>query len=161
MGFLHEATNWVLLSFLIFAGVFFARGWKIVLGKLDAGIDKIRGEITSAEKLRRETEDLLNDYREHHRKSMNEAKDIAARARVQAEALREKAEADLRDTLARREKNLQERLTRIEQAAESELRAMTADLALKASETLIRKGLDAKGQAALADKSITALADAL
>lgn len=157
MAFLENATNWVLISFVIFAVVFFRVGWKQVLAKLDGQIASIRNEIDAAEKLRREASDMLDQYQARHRDAMKEAAEIAARAKTQAEAIRTKAEEDLRDTMARREKQLNERLTRIEQAAEAELRAATAEIALKASETVIRKGLDAKGQAALVDKSVSAL----
>ncbi len=157
MDFLNEATNWVLISFVIFAVVFFRVGWSRVLAKLDGRIGEIRNEIDAAEKLRAEAADMLAQYQARHRDAMNEAAGISARAKTQAETIRVRAEEDLRETLARREKQLAERLNRIEQAAEAELRAATADMALKASETIIRKGLDAKGQSALVDKSIAGL----
>ncbi|MBU6234913.1 MAG: hypothetical protein KGQ41_03635 [Alphaproteobacteria bacterium] len=157
MTYLSDATFWVLLSFLIFVGVFIRVGWSQVIAMLDGRIGEIRSEIDTAEKLRREAADMLAQYQARHRDAMKEAAEIAGRAKVQAETIRAKAEADLRETMARREKQLADRLTRIEQAAEAELRQATAALALKASETVIRKGLDAKGQAALVDQSVAAL----
>ncbi|NBX66909.1 MAG: hypothetical protein EBQ96_07940 [Proteobacteria bacterium] len=157
MAFLENATNWVLISFVIFAVVFFRVGWKQVLAKLDAKIDSIRNEIDAASKLRLEAADMLAQYQARHASAMKEAAEISARAKTQAEAIRAKAEDDLRETLARREKQLAERLTRIEQAAEAELRAATAAIALSASDTIIRKGLDAKGHSALVDQSVSSL----
>lgn len=157
MNFLNESTNWVLISFLIFVVMFFRFGWKQVLAKLDGRISDIKSEIDTAEALRREAQDMLAQYQNRHRDAMKEAAEISARAQTQADTIRAKAEADLRDTLARREKQLEERLNRIEAAAEAELRAATAAIALQAADTVIRKGLDAKGHAALVDKSVTAL----
>lgn len=156
-GFLAEPTNWVLLSFIVFVLLFIRFGWDKVAGGLDARIAEIRDELAQAEKLRLEAQEMLDQFQKKHRDAMKEADEISARARAQTETIRKKAEADLKETLARREKQLQERLDRIEQAAEAELRAATADLAIKASEALIRKSLDAKGQAALIDKSLSNL----
>ncbi|HEY8963326.1 MAG TPA: hypothetical protein VIN59_02560 [Alphaproteobacteria bacterium] len=159
--FLHEPTNWVLISFLIFVGVFIKFGWAKVLGGLDTRIAEIRSELDQAEKLRIEAQDMLVQYQRKHRDAMIEANDIKFRAMAQADTLRAKAEADLKETLERREKQLQDRLSRIEASAEAELRKVTAALALEASETLIRNSMDAKAQDQLADQSIKALASSL
>lgn len=156
-GFLYDATNWVLISFVIFAVVFIKYGWSSVLAKLDGRIAEIRNELATAEKLRIEAQQMLAEYQAKHRDAMNEAAEMASRARAQAETIRERAEDDLAETLARREKQLEDRLNRIEQAAEAELRQATADMALKASESIIRQSLDAKGQSALVDKSLASL----
>lgn len=160
-GFLGDATNWVFLSFLIFVALFLRYGLKRVLGTLDKRIDEIRTEIDAAQALKREATDMLATYRQRHHDAMDEAAEIAASARRQAQALQDKAEADLQETIARREKQLTERLARIEAAAETELRKATADIALKASEQLIRKNMDAKAQSALADQAISNLGKAL
>lgn len=157
MEFLNDPLNWVFISFVIFAGLFFKFGWKNVTAKLDGRIAEIRAELTSAETLKRDAETLLAEYQQKHRDAMKEAGEIAARAKAQAQTIHAKAEEDLKETLARREKQLTERLARIEASAEAELRKAMAAVALAASETLIKKSLDAKGQAALADKAIAAL----
>lgn len=157
---LQSTNTWVVFSFLIFVGVFIKYGWSVVTSKLDAGIEGIRDNLAQAETLRRDAEAMLADYQARHRDAMNEAALIIARAQEQAATIRAKAEADLQDTLARREKQLQERLARIEASAEAELRAHTAQLALRASEDLIRKSLDAKGQQALIERSIETIKDA-
>ncbi len=160
-GFLGDATNWVFISFVIFAVLFVRYGLKRVLGTLDKRIDDIRTEIDAAEKLKRDATEMLANYQQRHRDAMNEAAEIAANAKRQAQSMQDKAEADLKDTIARREKQLNDRLSRIEAAAEAELRKVTADVALKASEALIRKGMDAKAQNALADQAIANLSKAV
>ena len=59
MAFLNEATNWVLISFVIFAIGFWKLGLKQMLGKLDRRIEEIRKEIETAESLRVEAQELL------------------------------------------------------------------------------------------------------
>ena len=159
--FLQEPTNWVLISFLIFAAGFAKFGWKQVVGKLDGRILEIRQELDQAERLRVEAQEMLVQYQRKHRDAMIEANDIKFRAMAQADTIRAKAEADLKETLERREKQLNDRLARIEASAEAELRKITAQLALQASESLIRQTIDAKTQDQLADQSIKALASNL
>lgn len=156
--FLQEPTNWVVLSFLIFVAIFIKYGWQKVIGGLDARIVEIRSELDTAEKLRVEAQDMLVQYQRKHRDAMIEANDIKFRAMAQADTIRAKAEADLKETLERREKQLNDRLARIEAAAEAELRKVTAQMALQASESLIRQSMDTKTQDVLADQSIKALA---
>lgn len=160
-GFLGDATNWVFISFVIFAVLFVKYGWSKVTAKLDGRIDEIRKELETAEKLKNEAMEMLATYQQRHRDAMDEAAEIATKAKRQAQTIQEKAEADLKETLARREKQLTERLARIEAAAEAELRKVTADTAMKAAEQLIRKGMDAKAQSALADKAISNLSSSL
>ncbi|MCB1538912.1 MAG: F0F1 ATP synthase subunit B [Alphaproteobacteria bacterium] len=156
-GFLQDPANWVALSFTIFALAFLRYGWGKVTTGLDSRIGEIRDELAQAETLKTEAQAMLVEYQRKHAEAMREAETIAAHAREQAQALRARAEAEMKETLARREKQLQDRLARIEAQAEADLRRATAALALRASEALIRKGLDAKAQGALVDKAITAL----
>lgn len=157
MDFLNDATNWVALSFLIFAVIFAKVGWGKVTAMLDARIADIASELESAEKLHREAAELLQDYQNRQRDALKEAAEITARAQQQAEIIRAKAEADLQDTMARREKQLVERLERLEKSAEAEIRLVTAQLAIKASDAVIRKSLDGKAQSALVDHAIKSL----
>ncbi len=158
MSFFQDPANWVFLSFCLFAIAFVRVGWKQVLAMLDGRIEDIRHDIDAAAQLHREATAMLADYQNRQRNALKEAEEITARARAQAETIRAKAEADLRDTIARRERQLEDRLARMEQAAMAELRAATAALAVKAAEDVIRKELDAKGQAALVDQSVGAIA---
>lgn len=154
---LQDTNIWVVFSSVLFLAVFIKFGWKVAMGMLDAGIDKIRDNLAQAEKLRLEAEAMMADYQARHRDAMKEAEDIIARAHAQAQTIRAKAEDDLKATLIRREKQLEDRLARTQAEAEAELRAHTASLALKASEALILKSLDKKGQAALVSQSIDAI----
>lgn len=156
-GFLSEPTNWVLISFVVFVALFVRYGLTTVLGKLDGRIVQIRDDLANAEKLRVEAQEMLVQYQRRHRDAMHEAEEIAASAHKQTEGLQAKAEEDLRDMIARREKQLEDRLNRIEAAAVAELRRATAELAVKTSEALIKKSLDAKGQSNLVDKSVANL----
>lgn len=154
MAFLHDATNWVFISFVIFAVLFARFGWKGVAAKLDGRINEIREELAAAQKLKTDAEAMLADYRERHRNAMKEAEEINKRAKQQADTLHAKALEDLNETMARRQRQLEERLARIEQAAEAELRRQAAELAIKNAEGMIRSSLDAN---ALVEKSIEAL----
>ena len=72
MAFFSESTNWVLISFVIFAIGFWKFGLKLLLGKLDGRIEDIRKEIETAESLRVEAQELLAQYQRKQRDAARE-----------------------------------------------------------------------------------------
>ena len=141
---LQDPNFWVLLSFLIFIGVFIKYGKDKALGTLDSKIDAIRSELKTAEKLRVEAQELLAEYQRKHKDSLAEANIIIARAKNRAEDLRVQAEDDLAETMKRRESQLEERLARIELNARHEIEAYTAKIAVNAARQLMSEKMDAK-----------------
>lgn len=141
---LHDTNFWVLLSFIIFVGVFLKYGKAKALASLDEKISSIKTELETAEKLRVDAQELLAEYQRKHMDAMSEAAQIISHARQQAESLKSKAESDLAETLKRREAQLDERLTRIEQNARQEIEAYTAKIAVNAAKNLLTEKIDAK-----------------
>lgn len=146
---LHDTNFWVLVSFVIFVGVFLKFGKSMVLESLDGKIDSIRTELATAEKLRVDAQELLAEYQRKHKDAVNEATQIVAKAQQHAEEIRNKAEADLAETMARREAQLNERLSRIEHKAMQDIQSYTASIAVNAARDLLKDKIDTK-----ADKSI-------
>ena len=67
MELLHDASLWLLLSFIIFAGVVFKFGKGALLKMLDDRITGIREEIETAENLRVEAKEMLAQYQRKHK----------------------------------------------------------------------------------------------
>lgn len=154
MEFLLNPATWLLFSFLIFAGIIWKFGKTALISMLDARIKAIREELSTAENLRIEAQEMLAQYQRKHRDAIKEAENIIATAERQAEDIRKKAEADLDEVIARREKQLKERLGRLQQNAKDEIRQYAANLALEATTQIILKNVDARVNAELVDKSI-------
>ena len=161
MEFFQDANNWVFISFVIFAFVFMKKGKGVLMGKLDARIAEIRKEIETAESLRIEAQELLAQYQRKQRDAAKEAEAIVSHARESAAQIRREAETALKETIARRESQLQERLQRMEEKAINDIRAYAAELAVRATREIIVTEMDAATNEGMVDKSIKAVSGKL
>lgn len=161
MAFFQEATNWVLISFVIFAIGFWKFGLKLMLGKLDGRIEDIRKEIETAESLRIEAQELLAQYQRKQRDAAKEAEAIVATAQKHAAEIQRAAEAELNELIVRKEVQLKDRLKRMEDVALQDIKSYAAELAVKATAEIISKQMDEKTNARLVEQSIKTIAGQL
>ena len=154
---LHDTNFWVLISFTLFVVLVFKSAKTAILGKLDGRIAQIRTDIATAENLRVEAQDLLAQYQRKQRDAQNEAEAIIANARNHAAEIRKTAETDLHEMIDRKEKQLTDRLKRMEDSAKAEIRAYASELAVKATAEIIANRLDDAGNARLVDQAIKTL----
>ncbi len=158
MAFFSESTNWVLISFVIFAIGFWKFGLKLLLGKLDGRIEDIRKEIETAESLRVEAQELLAQYQRKQRDAAREAESIVAAAEEHAAEIQKQAEADLDEMAARKEAQLKDRLKRMEEVAMQDIKAYAAELSVMATAEIIAKQMDQATNDRLIDQSIKSIA---
>ena len=78
-------------------------------------------------------------------------------AEKQAGEIRKKADQDLQESVARREKQLMQRLKLMEESAMTEIREHAATLAMEATTAIIAESLDKKNGERLIADSIKAL----
>lgn len=157
MDLLHSTTTWVAFSFVIFVILAVKFAGKSVTNALDSKIASIRSEIETAEKLRAETEALLADYQARQNDANAEAARIIEAAKASALLIQKGAEADLEESMARREAQLVERLKRVEEKALADIQNHAAELALKATREIVTKSMDAKTNSGLIDQAIAAV----
>lgn len=158
---LQDTGFWVLISFVIFVGVFLKYGKEKVLASIDGKIDAIKTELVTAEKLRVEAQELLSEYQRKHKDAINEANAIVAEAKNQAEKIRMQAESDLDDAMKRRESQLNDRLERIEQQASQDIQAYTAKIAVDAARELMVKKLDSKSDKTIIESNLETVSKVL
>jgi len=101
---------WTIITFLVLLLILWKAAWKPIVEALDARAEKVRGDIESAEKNRLETERLLAQHRDLMGKSKEEAAQIIAEGRSDAEALKnsilEKANAEAKDVIERAKREI-------------------------------------------------------
>ncbi|MCK5284355.1 MAG: hypothetical protein KAJ86_02070 [Alphaproteobacteria bacterium] len=158
MDFLGNTTSWILFSFIIFVIVIWRFGKQAFLNMLDSRIESIRKEIKTSENLHVEAQELLAQYQRKHRDAVKDAEEIIANAKKQAAKIRKKAEQDSHEIMLRREKQLKERLERMELSAMVKIQKYTADLAIQATTEVIVKNLDKKANEKLINQSIKNIA---
>lgn len=151
-------TYWVAISFVIFLVLAVKLAGGKVTGALDAKIAAIRSEIETAEKLRAETQALLNDIQQKQRDAQVEASRIVDSARASAKQIQKSAEADLEETMARREAQLMDRLRRVEEKAIADIQNHAAELALQATREIVAKSMDEKTGKTLIDQAVASVA---
>lgn len=151
---LANTTFWVALSFLLFIAMAYRFGRMTVLRQLDSRIDEVRKKIATAESLRVEAQEMLAQYQRKQRDAIRDAEKIIDAAKVNAARIRKQAEADLDESLARREQMMVARIERMQQDALGEIQERAADLAIAAAEELVAGKLDKNANAALVEESI-------
>ncbi len=157
----HDPTLWLVFSFATFVILSFVFGRKIVLGILDSKIEKIRNDISAAEKLHAEAQDLLNKYKSDLQNAAIEADRIIAKAKSQAEDIKAKAESELAASMTRREDMLKNRIDQMERGAMDDIRRYAAELAISATSEIISQKLSASSAEKLADESIRHISEKL
>ncbi|MGB0748930.1 MAG: F0F1 ATP synthase subunit B, partial [Magnetospiraceae bacterium] len=95
VAFYEDPTFWVALAFLIFFALAGKKMFGIATAGLDARAETIRTQIEEAQTLRDEAQQLLADNKRRHREAVEEAKEIVAKARAEAERMKDRAAKEL------------------------------------------------------------------
>lgn len=141
---LHNATFWVGVAFAIFVIAAFKPVKRILNEALDARIARIREEVEEAQRLREEAQSMLAGYQRRQREAIQEAEQIVAHAREEAARVKAKAEADLEDSIRRREQQAADKIAQAEAAAIEEIRTKAVDMAIEATARLLEEKMAGK-----------------
>ncbi|HEV3228374.1 MAG TPA: F0F1 ATP synthase subunit B [Solirubrobacteraceae bacterium] len=148
---------WTLLVF----GLTMVLLWKFAFPPITAALDRrqrsIEEAIDTAERTRREADELLAEYRERLREARAQAEEIIARARKAGEVREREA---LEDARGRREELLEQTRRDIEaetRRAIQEIRREVADLTIMATEKVTRKTLTVEDQRRLVEEALQEL----
>ena len=151
----------VMIWTLIIFGITLIILWKVAFPRIAEALDKrqkmIEDSIDSAEKVKRDADELLREYRERLSDARGQADEIVARARRTAEAAENETIAEAR---AKREEMMEQTRRDIEaetRRAIQQIRAEVADLTVLATEKVTRKSLDSADQKRLVDEALAEL----
>lgn len=136
---MHSTTFWVAVAFSVFVIAAFKPGKRILGEALDGRIAKIREEVEEAQRLREEAQATLASYQRRQREAIQEAEQIIAHAREEAERARTNAMTDLEASITRREQQAAEKIAQAEAAALDEIREKAVDMAIEATARLLEK----------------------
>jgi len=147
MHILMEAEFWVAVAFVLFlAVVIYAGAHKMVLNALDQRSARIKAELDDARRLKDEAAKLLAEYKQKTANAQQEADEIVAGAKAEAERLAEEAHARLEEFVARRTKMAEAKIAQAEAQALADVRSAAADAATSAAEKILIQA--AKGKVA-------------
>lgn len=159
---INDPTLWVAVGFVIFFGVIiFLKVPKMVTGMLDSRAEEIRNSLDQAASLREEAQQLLAEYQRKQRDAVKETEHMVAQARAEAEHLSKVGAEKLEETLKRREQLAVEKIAQAEADAVREVRAISVDVAVAATRSLIASTMDDGKSGALIDEAISDLSKKL
>jgi F-type H+-transporting ATPase subunit b len=132
---------WTLIVFSVSVYILKRLAYPRIANFLDRRQKAIEDTLDTAERTRREADEILKEYRERLKEAREQSEDIVARARRAADRLEDEAKADA----AKTREELMERTRRDIEAetrrAIDEIRREVADLTVMATEKVTRKAL--------------------
>jgi F-type H+-transporting ATPase subunit b len=150
-----DATFFAFVAFAIFFVVLVLLGVpRMILTALDARSQAIAKELHEARRMREEAEKLLAEYQAKHAQAEAEAKAIVETAKEQAAVVAEDTRQSMMAAMARREKQVDDRIANAETKAVDEVRAAAAETAIAAAERMIRERMNDDTQAALIEEGV-------
>lgn len=152
---------WVAVSFVIFLALMGGKLWRALAGLLDKRAEKVRENLAEATRLREEAEEMLRTAQRRRTEALAEADALVRNAAEEARRLTEAAEAEARAATARRERMAMERIAAAEKTAVDEVRAAAVEVSAAAAREVIAQTVDEAGQAALIDRGIAGIPQAL
>jgi F-type H+-transporting ATPase subunit b len=148
---------WTLLLF----GLSILILWKLAFPRISEALDRrqhaIEESIDHAERVRREADELLDEYRERLSEARRQAQDIVDRARKSAEAREKEAQAESQEQRERMMEQTRRDIEAETRRAIEQIRREVADLTVLATEKVTRKVLDDADQRRLVDDALSEL----
>ena len=146
---------WTLILFLFTMWVLNKVAFPRISEALEKRANAIRENIEAAERQRKETDELLNEYRQRLKEAREQADDITARARKAAENLEREAtdegKAKREELVAAARKDIEAETRR----SLEQIRKEVADLTVLATEKETRKTLDESDQKRLVEEALS------
>ena len=153
-----DSTGWVAVAALLVIALML---WKKVPGAiarmLDGRIDAIRQQLGEAAQLRAEAETLRAEYETKARLAEADAATMRAQAHQEAIDIVAKAKIDAEALMDRRARMAEDRIAAAERTAIAEVRARAADAAARAAGLLIAEHHDAEADRAMTDRAIAGI----
>ena len=151
--------GWVALAMLaVFAILIWKKVPAAIAAALDEKIATIRGQLAEAESLRKEAEALKAEYEAKAKSVDKDRKALLERAKQEAAEIVAKAKTDAEALIDRRTRMAEDKIAAEERSAVEQLRAAAADAATKAAARLIAERHDAGTDARLVDQAIKEIA---
>ena len=148
---------WVAIGFLLLIALIAKPAWKGVTGALDSRSEKIKATLDEAASLREEVQHLLAEYQRKQRDVAKEVDEILANAVAEAEHSTSAASEELSEALKRREELAMEKISQAEAEAMQAVRNTAIDVAIFATERVLKNQLNEAAAAKLLDNSIAEL----
>lgn len=145
---------WTIISFVILLFILKRVAWTPILKALDAREKGIKDNIEAADAARQEAEKALVEYKTQLAESQVEAQSIVAKARQDAERVREELVTKSKQEAEQQIERAQKQIELESQEAIKKIRAQVAELVTESAEKVIGKVLNSEDHQRLVLESI-------
>ena len=152
---LEDPRFWVAVSFFAFVMLAYKKVASFAVRALDERSAKIKQELDEARRLREQAEQVLAQYKLKQSEYLQEAEQILANARRDADLMRSHTEEELKGILETRMKHALDRIAQEESHAIADVRNHVVDIALAAARTLIVDQVSTMSQEDLVKLALT------
>ena len=135
-------TLWTIATFLVLLFVLKWKAWGPLMDALDARSKQIEESLSKAEKVTAEAEEQAAKNEEILQAARKEAQNIVAQAREAGDKLKHKMETDGKEQYDGMLEKAKEQIDMEKQKALNEIKTTVVDIALKASEKVIKRNLN-------------------
>ena len=157
-----DATFWVAVSFFIFVGgLIYLKVPQKVNNSITIQIDKIKKDLSEAEKLKVEAKNLLSDYENKIDKSKKEAQDIINTAKKESEKNILDKTKKFHELLEERKKNAEQKIIQMKENALKDIKNISIKVSVKAVEHLIKNSIDKNKIEKIYSESLNQVKDSL
>ena len=156
LGF--NTTGWVgSAALVVLVGMLIVKVPAKIAASLDKQIAGVRAQLEEAKVLRAQAETLRAEYEAKAKAAEADAAMMRQHAQQEANQIIAKAKHDAEELMARRTKRAEDKIAAAERNAIAEVRALAAETAAKAAAVLIAEHHDAAADKAMIDRSISGL----
>ncbi len=152
------ASVWATVALFIFLGVLvYLKVPGMIAKAIDARAVKIRHDLDEARRLREEAQALLAEFQKKRKDAEQEAADLVAAAKREAELLLADAHKKTEDYVTRRTAMAEQKIAQAEREAVNEVRSSAVDIAIEAARRLLADNPEIKAGEELFKSSLQEL----
>ena len=145
---------WTIITFVVMMLILWKVAWRPIVDAMDARAEKVRFEIDNAERTRQEAEKLLSQHKAMMDNAKNEASQIIAKGREEAEKMKneilERASNDSRAIAERAKKEIELAKDKALADIKTEVVLLSTGIASK----IISKNIKPEDQKALVEEAL-------
>ena len=147
-------TLWTIVTFLVLLVVLRWKAWGPLMDALDARSKQIEESLSKAEKVTAEAEQQAAKNEEILQAARKEAQEIVAQAREAGDKLKLKMETDGKEQYDGMLEKAKEQINMEKQKALNEIKTTVVDIALKASEKVIKRNLSDEDNKKIVEQTV-------
>lgn len=145
---------WTVITFLVLLAILWKTAWKPIVGALDARAEKIHGDIEIAERNRKEAEELLAKYESMMKSSREEASEMIAKSKEEAESLKNQIIDDARKEAGEIADRSRKEIELAKDKALSDLKSEIVTISTDIASRIIKKNLAPEDQKGLVEEAL-------